>query len=203
MKSTRARPRSFSPEGEGAHMDRPHGSEGRLFCLDALRETASVSGNKLSLDHSCRVGTSEELWVRLFPRQMYLRPLTKCQNMQDDLRSLLVFSLKQAKKKKKNHWNDQKTYEGVWDETLCLGGGCLPLTCRRLELDGSRWVEQRGCSCLLWSEINCWVLRLCGNYFQITQHRCNLSPESFMILRSGTIILNWKKKKLNMHKWQK
>lgn len=47
MKSTRARPPGFSPEGEEAHMDGPHRSEGRLFCLDVLRETASVSGNQL------------------------------------------------------------------------------------------------------------------------------------------------------------
>lgn len=49
------------------------------------------------------------------------------------------------KKKNKNTYRHMREF-GMRG---CLAGGCLPLNCRRLLLDGSRWVEQMGCSCLL------------------------------------------------------
>lgn len=137
--SSRARPGGFPRRAKGPTWTVPTGQRAGCFAWTWFMRPHLFLGTSFF--------GPEEIWAQLFSREKWLRPLTKCQNMWDDFKSSLVY----IKKKKKKKTKSLKCWEDTWGSLeweISLRGGCLPLNCRRLLLEGSSWVEQRGSSCL-------------------------------------------------------
>lgn len=137
----------ISPEGEEAHIDSPHRSEGRLFSLDAFHETACLlSGNRPLW---MRFSASEQFWFQLFPRS----GTGAFDQVSKHTGWPQVFNVCFSKKNESLKWSEHIGGRFGW-RTLCR----RRLFTSALQLQGcKRWVGQRGCSCLLSSKINLWV----------------------------------------------
>lgn len=137
IKSSRARPRAFPRRVKRPTWTVPAGQRGGCFAWTWFMRLHLCLGTSFFGAELQILDVRGDLGPTLFSKKMNSGrwPSVKICKMTSGLTHLFIYLRKSCK--------------GIWDERLCLGGGSLPLNCRRLSLDGSRWVEQRGCSCLL------------------------------------------------------